>query len=72
MATRANQIDFVDMIAQEVSSGIHQALGYWLGRIELELIDLSLPESQRLDAIEGILREYKFLSGREEVGYASA
>lgn len=60
------------MIAEEVSSGIEQALGYWLGRIEVEVIDRSLTASQRIDAIAGILQEYKVLSGREEVGCASA
>lgn len=72
MANKATRSDFVEMIAQEISSGIGQALGYWLGRIEVELIDRRLTASQRIDAIEGILQEYEFLSGREEVGCASA
>jgi hypothetical protein len=72
MASRASNRDFVEMIAQEVSSGIEQALRYWLGRIEVEAIDRNLTAAQRIDAIEGILKEYKFLSGLEEVGCASA
>ena len=72
MASKATRIDFVEMIAQEVSSGIEQALGYWLGRIEVEVIDRSLTASQRVDAVAEILQEYKALSGREEVGCASA
>lgn len=72
MANKATGRDFVSMIAEEVSSGIEQALGYWLGRIEVEVIDRSLTASQRIDAIAGILQEYKVLSGREEVGCASA
>ncbi|HEY4053126.1 MAG TPA: hypothetical protein VGL74_05265 [Terriglobales bacterium] len=72
MASRATQIDFVDMVASEVSSGIDRALGYWLGRIELEVVDRSLTTSQRIDAIENILQEYKVRSGRMDVGCASA
>ena len=72
MASRATQTDFVDMVAEEVSSGIDRALGYWLGRIELEVVDRSLTTSQRIDAIENILQEYKVRSGRAHVDCASA
>lgn len=72
MASKATRSDFVEMVAEEVSSGIEQALGYWLGRIEIEVIDRSLTASQRVNAIAEILQEYKVLSGREEVGCASA
>jgi hypothetical protein len=72
MASRATQTDFVDMVAEEVSSGIDRALGYWLGRIEQEVVDRSLTTSQRIDAIENILQEYKVRSGRADVGCASA
>ena len=72
MARRATQTDFVDTVAEEVSSGIDRALGYWLGRIELEVVDRSLTTSQRIDAIENILQEYKVRSGRAGVGCASA
>ena len=72
MASRATQTDFVDMVAAEVSSGIDRALGYWLGRIELEVVDHSLTTSQRIDAVENILQEYKVRSGRADVGCASA
>ena len=58
--------DFVSLVAREMSSGIDRALGYWLGRIELEVVDESLPSSQRLAAIEQIVQEYKQVSGREE------
>jgi hypothetical protein len=72
MASRATQTDFVDMVAEEVSSGIDRALGYWLGRIELEVVDRSLTTSQRIDAIESILTEYKVRSGRVGMDCASA
>lgn len=72
MASRATRVEFVEMVAEEVTSGIDRALGYWLGRIELEVVDRSLTTAERLDAIENILYEYKLLSGRADAGCASA
>jgi len=72
MAGRAMDNHFVEIVAEEVSSGIDRAVGYWLGRIELEVVDRSLTTAQRIDAIENILQEYKILSGRLDVGCASA
>lgn len=71
MANQASRNDFVEMVAQEVSSGIGRALDFWLGRIELELIDRSLTATQRIDAIEGILQEYKVLGASVESARAS-
>ncbi|MBV9181904.1 MAG: hypothetical protein JO356_11385 [Acidobacteria bacterium] len=50
---------FVALVAEEIASGINCALRYWLGRIELEVIDRSLTPHERLQAIEQILAEYK-------------
>jgi hypothetical protein len=72
MAAKATQNEFVAMVAEEVSTGIDRALGHWLGRIELEVVDHSLTTAQRLEAIESIVREFKILSGREVMGCASA
>jgi hypothetical protein len=72
MARTATHSDFVQIVANEVSSGIDRAVGYWLGGIELEVVDRSLTTSQRLQAIEDILQEYKILSGRADIGCASA
>ena len=71
MSNVADKSDFVSIVAREISSGIDRALGYWLGRIELEVVDASLPSSQRLAAIEQILREYRHMSSAE-LGRASA
>jgi hypothetical protein len=60
------------MVAEEISSGIDRALQYWLGRIELEVVDRGLTTAERLDAIEQILSEYKLRTGRAECGCASA
>jgi hypothetical protein len=58
MASRVTR-DFIAIVATEMASGIDCALRYWLGRIELEVIDRSLTAEQRLCAIEQILTEYK-------------
>jgi hypothetical protein len=57
MASRVTR-DFIAIVATEMASGIDCALRYWLGRIELEVIDRSLTAEQRLCAIEQILTEY--------------
>jgi hypothetical protein len=67
MSETANKKEFVSIIAGEISSGIDRALAYWLGRIELELVDASFTMAQRLAAIEAIVHEYKQCSGREEL-----
>ena len=72
MAGSSIRTDFVSMVAEEVSSGIDRALQYWLGRIELEVVDRSLSTAERIDAIEEILTEYKIRSGKAEFGCASA
>lgn len=72
MANQATRNDFVDMVAHEVSSGIGRAVDYWLGRIEVELIDRSLTVAERMDAIEGILQEYKALGAGRACAGASA
>jgi len=68
MAGSITRTDFVSMVAGEISSGIDRALQYWLGRIELEVVDRSLTTAERIDAIEGILTEYKMRSGKAKFG----
>jgi hypothetical protein len=72
MAGSSTRTDFVSIVAEEISSGIDRALQYWLGRIELEVVDRSLSIDERIDAIEQILTEYKMRSGKAEFGCASA
>jgi hypothetical protein len=72
MASKATRADFVEMVAEEISSGIDRALHYWLGKIELEIVDRSLSTSERIYAVEQILREYKNATGITPVGCASA
>ncbi len=72
MSRTADKRDFVGLVAREISSGIDRALAYWLGRIEVELIDRSITTAQREAAIEAILQEYKQCRGHDEMGLASA
>jgi len=62
MASTAVSSAFVSTVAEEMASGIHRALRYWLGRIELEIVDRSLTTTERLSAIQKIVEEYKGLT----------
>ena len=64
MATASSQSDLVSMIAQEVVSGIEEAVGYWLNRIEQELVGRGLSAEQQLRGIELVIREYKEATGK--------
>jgi hypothetical protein len=66
MASTAISADFVSTVAEEMAAGIDRALRYWLGRIEIEIIDRSLTSAQRISAIQKILEEYKALSVEHE------
>ena len=72
MAREVTDDDFVLMVAQEVSSGIERGLNYWLGRIELEIVDRSLSTAERISAIEQILEEYRDVINRTQFGYTPA
>ena len=72
MASTATRSDFVSLVAQEIATGIDHALDYWLGRIEMELLDAKLTTSERFRAIEIIMREYKEATGKIQLSCASA
>lgn len=72
MARAATNEDFVLMVAQEVCSGIERGLNYWMGRIELEVMDRSLSTAERIYAIEQILEEYRDAINGTQFGYAPA
>ncbi len=72
MASTATRADFVSLIAEEITVGINHALDYWLGRIELEMVDRKLTAAEKFQAIESILREYKEATGKAQVVCASA
>ena len=72
MASTATRSDFVSLVAQEIAFGIDHALDYWLGRIEMELVDAKLTTIERIYAIELILREYKEATGKAQLSCARA
>ena len=63
MATTTNQADLVSMIAQEIGSGIDEAVEFWLARIERELAGGFSPE-QQLRAVHRVIREYREATGK--------
>jgi len=72
MASTATRADFVSLVAEELVSGIDHAMDYWLGRIEMELVDAKLTTIERIRAIESIVREYKEATGKTQLSCASA
>ena len=62
MASPRGKGEFIALVADEIASGIDCALRYWLGRIELEIVDRSLTPQERLLAVAEILAEYKLHS----------
>jgi hypothetical protein len=64
LASTATQIDLVSLIAEQIATGIDNAVGYWLCRIERELATSGLTPNEQLRAIELILQEYKETTGK--------
>jgi len=64
VASTSTQSDLVSLIAQEVISGIDEAVGYWLGRIEQQLACRGLSAEQQLRGVELVIREYKEATGK--------
>lgn len=72
MASTVAQIDLVSLIAEQIASGIDNAVGYWLGRVERELATSGLTPNEQLRAIELILQEYKVTTGKPQFRCAEA
>jgi hypothetical protein len=66
------EIDVVSLIAEQIASGIEDAVGYWLGRVEQELATSGLTALEQLRAIELIVREYKETTERVQFRWAEA
>ena len=64
MASASTKSDLISMIAHEVVSGIDEAVGYWLDRIEQELVGCGLSAEQQLHAVKRVIREYKEATGK--------
>ena len=72
MARAATNDDFILMVAHEVSSGIERGVNYWMGRIELEVVDRSLSNAERISRIGQILEEYRHAINKTQFDYAPA
>lgn len=66
------QIDLVSLIAKQIVSGIDEAVGYWLGRVERELANSRLTPYEQLRAIELVLQEYTEVTGKPQFRCAEA
>jgi hypothetical protein len=64
LASTSTQADLVRMIAEEIGSGIDEAVEYWLGRIEQELVGGGFSPEQQLRAVRRVIREYKQATGK--------
>jgi hypothetical protein len=64
LASTLTQADLVRMIAEEIGSGIDEAVEYWLGRLEQELVGGEFSPEQQLRAVHRIIREYKQATGK--------
>ncbi len=72
MASVTRQPELVGLIATEIASGIDEAVGYWLGRVEREVLDTSLSPAEQVRAISRVLREYKEVTGKPQIRYGRA
>ncbi len=72
MTTVTTEPELVGLIAAEIASGIDDAVGYWLGRIEREVLDRGLTPSEQIQAISRVLREYKQITGKPQIRYGLA
>jgi hypothetical protein len=67
LATIAIQTDLVDVIASEMAVGVERAVECWMSQIEQALTDVHLTSLGRLNAVRGILDEYKHLTGKAQL-----
>ena len=66
MATAVIPTDVVDVIASEMAAGVERAVECWMAQIEQALADVHLTSLGRLNAVRGIVDEYRHLTGTGE------
>ncbi|GEM_PF-4539641 len=71
MATAAIPTDFINIVATEMLSGVERAVEYWLAQIEQIAMNDKITPSLKLAAIQGILQNYKRLTGKNFLTFAS-
>jgi hypothetical protein len=72
LVSATTETDLVRLVADRIISGIDEAVAYWLGRIEQELVNSDLSQDEQLRAIELILQEYKQVTGKLRLSGAEA
>jgi hypothetical protein len=64
LASAAISTDLVNMIADEMASGVDRAVECWMSEIEQVLTDVRLTTLGRLNAVREIVQTYKNLTGK--------
>jgi hypothetical protein len=67
LATTAIPTDIVDVIAGEMALGVDRAVECWMSQVEQALTDVQLTSLGRLNAVRGIVDDYKRLTGKAEL-----
>jgi hypothetical protein len=67
LATAVIPTDIVDVIASEMAVGVDRAVECWMSQIEQALTDVHLTSLGRLNAVRGIVDEYKSLTGKAQL-----
>jgi hypothetical protein len=67
LATTAIATDVVDVIASEMALGVDRAVECWMSQVEQALTDVQLTSLGRLNAVRGIVDDYKRLTGKAEL-----
>ena len=64
LATAAIPMDFINIVATEMLSGVERAVEYWLAQIDEIVMNDKLTPSLKLITIHGVLQNYKRLTGK--------
>jgi hypothetical protein len=67
MATAAITDNFVEVVADEIVSGVDRAVECWLAQIDNVLTDNQLTTMGRLNAVQDVIRKYKNLTGKMQL-----
>ncbi|MGH9529356.1 MAG: hypothetical protein ACRD2S_05480 [Terriglobales bacterium] len=70
LATAAIPTEFINTVATEMSSGVERAVEYWLDQIDQIVMSDKITPSLKLAAIQGVLQNYKNVTGRLALRFA--
>jgi hypothetical protein len=74
MATVATSRDLIEAVAEEMATGIHCAVEFWMTQIESVFDDSHMTTLSRLQAIKEILKNYRSEQAGKQIagrGYAA-